>query len=195
MSRLSIIAIVALTSSVALHGAEPTLPRQRPPSFGIAVVRVREELLITRLDVKHVPEQRTKAVQEVVDGKRIAKAVPYVVYKPVWETAQRRNKAKDCLVFRDGVQLEEEMWTLLLTERTPVVVFDSDQPPDPFYLQFFKAGTLVVCAPPSRPLTTTAPRAPLPPPPTSWPRAKREPGAPEAPPKPPPPPRETPGGF
>jgi len=153
MNRTVTMAVLVVVFGIESEAAETRLPPQAPPGFGLATATSAGSIDIMHYETsKRVRETITETVEETTadgkrvlkDGKPILKKVQKEVMKLVPEEGHTIWGAEDFRVFRDGVRLDAEMLAELLKQPTPVVVYRSSRLLDPFYLQFFKAGTLVV---------------------------------------------------
>ena len=150
MNRSRVIALSVLLFVATPCVAGPGRPTKAPPQLGLAETGIREAaggIVITVF--KSVRETRTRLVEQTVDGKLVRKTETYTVSKGVPE--RRFINAGYFRVSRDGQWLDANTQAELLKQATPVVISDSEDLLDAFYLGFFKPGTLVVHGRPAPP--------------------------------------------
>jgi hypothetical protein len=153
--RRAMLVTLLLSCAAVASAAEPGLPIGPLPQFGLAQIGDGGRLEIGHCVSKPVYETRQKEVEEVikqeVNGQTVeqtvVRVVPYQVCKWVSDMRVKAFEPKDYRAARDGAELDAAAAAKLLAKSTPVVfvmVSDFKEKLDPFYVQFLKAGTIVI---------------------------------------------------
>lgn len=149
--------LFAVLSGAAYPGdpAAGRLPVQSSPQLGVAVVDSHSGLtLITRTchEVEEeieekLPVKETKTVNGQKTEATTIRSVRQTRLRLIRETTSERFEKEKYWVSRDGKRLDDKSIVETLAKDAPVVVVRGDYLPeslDPFYQDFFKAGTVVV---------------------------------------------------
>jgi hypothetical protein len=140
---------LVLTAALALPGADPAAPGGQPPEQAVAVIDAEGTLKITHVSC-------------VCSGMAMPEPIPAGPDKPGGDKAPAKPKVKVSTVLlttaelpakmveaytADGTPLpKEKLAELLKKERTVLVAMDGKKV-DPFYLELYKEGTVVLVPP------------------------------------------------
>jgi hypothetical protein len=160
MCRLFLFLSYVLIFNSILSATElttPKYPTQPSPQLGLAKIDSESVLIITTISCREVEETVTQQVPYTVtrkiNGQEVhetrVRTVVQKISRPVYETFSENFEEGNYWVSRDGKRLDSKTSTEILSKNTPVVIVKTARLPkslDPFYQEFFKAGTLIVGA-------------------------------------------------
>ncbi len=152
MKRSILVAGLLLLAACPLHGEQPRPVLGPIPQLGLATIGDTGNIEVTYIIVREVWETATRheAYTEADANGAPVQRVREVTVPVVHLVPERRLKtvaAGHYWVCRDGKLLDPAAAAKLLEEPMPVVFAGFEKPKqqfDPFYLQFFKPGMLMV---------------------------------------------------
>ncbi|MGO8691170.1 MAG: hypothetical protein ACLQLG_16230 [Thermoguttaceae bacterium] len=152
MKRSILVAGLLLLAACPLRGAQPTGPVGPMPQLGLATIGDQGNIEVAYIIVVEVWETATRheaytaADANGAPVQRVREVTARVVHL-VPERRLKKVVAGKYRVCRDGKLLDPAAAAKLLEEPMPVVFASFEKPKqqfDPFYLQFFKPGMLMV---------------------------------------------------
>lgn len=144
MYRAVLLAAVAAAAGLTARAAPPMRPNGPPPE--LLTVKVNRDGNLESVRTQMVYRQEARAEKRVVDGREVV--VTVMVNVPTHVSYAIRHAAKDVKAFDlDGLPIDASKLPKLLEKETTVIVSPDGQPPDAFYRQFFKEGTLMLVLP------------------------------------------------
>ncbi|MGD0898998.1 MAG: hypothetical protein ABR915_14255, partial [Thermoguttaceae bacterium] len=184
MIRWNLAVGAVLLAAATSYGAEPRLPHQPPPRMAVATIDAQGSLEIAHVVFKPVWETKTKqavyTVVRVIDGREVPEqrvhTFTYQESHDVPETRVTKIPPGAFWVHRDGELLDAAAAAEALSHSIPIVLNRGNprEQLEPFYLQFFKPGTVIVGIKPEPPTMVPPAAAPAPP---AVPPAASPPGA------------------
>jgi hypothetical protein len=169
MNRAMLVTLLVLFGAVAA-AEEPGLPIGPLPQFGLAQIADGGRLEISHCISRPVYETREKEVEDIVKREingqiveqRVVRTVTYTTCRWVSDMRVRAFEPKVYRVAKDGTEVAPAAAAKLLAKPTPVVflmVSGFHEEIHPFYVQFFKPGTVVIRVqqPPQPPADAPAP--------------------------------------